>query len=118
MHAIVDLLRMLPDEHLLAVLHEVFTTRQPNPEEQAYNQNCYFLGTASRSRADAPEHAVVWEPWEIQAVAYLDRDTYTATYGPTWGFCQFGVCTACGTTVRSNVKRGICPICGAKVSMT
>lgn len=59
------------------------------------------------------------DPWEIQAVAYRDPALWPAdNLGPDWGFCEFGQCQECGTAVRSNVKEGICPVCGAKVRMT
>lgn len=102
----------LPDEHLLEVLRQVFAERRPNPEEDAYNRNRFFLATASSLLAD---DEVTWEPWEIEAVAYPDPDHYDGGLGPDYGFCQFGECLTCGTATRSNVKNAICPICGTSV---
>ncbi len=120
--AVVELLTTLPDEDLLAVLQAVFKVKRPNPEEDAYNQNCYFLGSASRLLASEEGEPERWEPWEIEAVAYIDRAAYPNILlddnGPDYGFCQGGTCQSCGMTVRSNVKHGICPICGNKVYMT
>ncbi len=106
----------VPMEELLAVLQEVFEARTPNPEEAAYNRNRFFLGTASSVLGS--EERQDWGPWEIHAVAYIDRDEHPEGLGPDWGFCEFGTCESCGTHVRSNVKRGICPVCGDRVSMT
>jgi len=107
-------LTALPDEHLLDVLRRVFAQRRPNPEEDSYNHNRFFLGEAKQMLDD---DGVTWRPWEIGAIAYPDRDTCDGL-GPDWGFCQFGACQSCGTSVRSNVKVGVCPVCERSVGMT
>jgi rubrerythrin len=119
---VVALLRTIPDEDLLAILQAVFEVKRPNPEEDAYNQNCYFLGTASRLLASLEGESEHWKPWKIEAVAYIDHEAYPNTSsgnnGPYYGFCEGGACQNCGMAMRSNVKHGICPICGNKVYMT
>ena len=120
---IADLLLALPQEDLPAILRQVFIVRTPNPEEAAYNENRYFLGTASRL---LDEDGTTWGAWELQAVAYNDdayyhdsTDISPSTWrGPDWGFCQFGTCQRCNATVRSHRKNGVCPICGEQLSMT
>ncbi len=110
-------LEHMPDEELLAILEQVFAKRQPNPESRAYNRNVFYLGTAAsylESEVNEPER---WSDWEHVAVAYLDRDEYPQGKGPDYGFCQFATCS-CGTKLRSNVKKAICPICGAKNNLT
>lgn len=109
-------LAALPDEQLLTVLQEVFKTKRPNPEEDEYSRNRFFLGTADSLLDDATPPA--WGPWSIMAVAYPDRDVLAEGFGPDWGFCQSGTCGECGTNVRSNEKRGVCPICFNNVYMT
>jgi hypothetical protein len=117
---IIEFLKQAPDEQILDILEEVFKNRRPNPEEDEHIRNKYFLGTASSTLSDAGE----WEPWDIDAVAYPDREAYDlgATLGqgvgPDWGFCQSGTCLSCGISVRSNLKHGICPVCNEKVYMT
>ncbi len=62
---------------------------------------------------------VEWEPWKFEAVAYVDPEHYGEGHlGPDWGFANEGKCESCGSWVRSNVKRGLCSICGSKVYMT
>jgi hypothetical protein len=117
-HRIADALRSLPDEQLLAVLQEVFSFRRPNPEEDRFNQNRYFLGTSSRLLESGEGEPDKWGSWKFEAVAYIDRNHYPAGNGPDYGLCQFGACSTCGIRVRSNVKNGVCPICSTKVSMT
>jgi hypothetical protein len=109
-----DLAR-LPDEALLDVLRRLFAQRRPNPEEDSYCRNRFFLGTASQMLDD---DGVNWGPWQLETVAYPDLTVYGGGLGPDWGFCQSGQCQACGTEVRSNVKQGICPICESDVYMT
>ena len=117
-HRIADALKSLPDEQFLALLEEVFSSRRPNPEEDRFDQNRYFLGTSSRLLESDEGEPDKWGPWKFEAVAYLDRNHYPAGNGPNYGFCQFGACSTCGIRVRSNVKNAVCPICSTKVSMT
>ena len=114
---VVEQLSALTDEELRETLFEVFKVKRPNPEEDAYNRNCYFLGTASIMNDAEPNEKAKWGKPEIEAVAYIDREKYSDGLGPDWGFCQFGHCE-CGVAVRSNYKEGICPICSSKVKMT
>jgi hypothetical protein len=115
---LIERLKSLPDAEFLAVLQEVFHRRQSNAEENDYNRNQYFLGTASSLRESDDGEPERWAPWSIEAVAYIDRDAYPEGVGPDWGFCQFATCQACQMPVRSNVKNGICPVCGSKVYMS
>jgi hypothetical protein len=119
---IIGYLSQCSNLELRELLFAVFQTRRPNPEEDEYNKNCFFLGTASsllESSEGEPEH---WGDWKIEAIAYVDREEpgESAEDGlePDWGFCQFGKCQSCAMAVRSNLKHGICPICGSKVSMS
>lgn len=121
--AAVTFLGSIPDEEMLDLLRQVFARRTPNPEEAAYCRTRYFLGTASsmlddESDPEADPSVQQWGAWEIEAVAYPDPDHYGSAFGPDWGFCEGGTCLTCTTKVRSNVKYGLCPICGAKVFMT
>jgi hypothetical protein len=116
---IVEYLSRCSNPELREILFAIFQTRKPNPEEDKYNRNCFFLGTASRlleNEAGEPEH---WGSWEIEAVAYVDREEYGEdVLDPEWDFCQFGECQSCGIAVRSNLKRGVCPVCSSKVYMS
>jgi hypothetical protein len=117
-HQLTQHLLALSDADLLNVLEQVFQHRRPNPEEDHFNHNCYFLGTASQmltSESDEPE---IWGKWEHEAVAYKNRTAYPDTFEPNEGFCQFGTCQQCSTAVRSYVKKAICPICGTPVYLT
>jgi hypothetical protein len=115
---LIERLKSLPDAEFLAILQEVFRWRQPNAEENGYNRNHYFLGTASSLRESDDGEPERWASWSIEAVAYIDRDVYPEGAGPDWGYCQFGTCQSCQIHVRSNVKNGICPICGSNVYMS
>ncbi|MEW4571149.1 hypothetical protein AB1L88_25035 [Tautonia sp. JC769] len=111
-------LRRLPVEELVAVLRDVFEARCPFPEESAFCRSRFFLGVASsdlESDGGEPER---WGPWRIEAVASPDPSHYGGSLGPGWGLCQSGGCGACGVGARSNVKNGICAVCGAAVFMT
>lgn len=116
---IVAYLSRCSDPELREILFAVFQNRKPNPEEDEYNKNCFFLGTASsllESNQGEPAH---WGTWRIEAVAYVNQEEYGKdVLGPEWGFCQFGSCQSCGMEVRSNLKHGVCPVCGSKVSMS
>lgn len=114
---VVEILRALPDEELLTVLQEVFEGRQPYPLEAAWHRSRFFLGIAGSQRESDEGKPERWAAWEIRAAAYVARDEYPEGNGPDWGFCQHGTCPDCGTEVSSNVKLGICPICGAAVGM-
>lgn len=104
---------------LREILFAVFQTRRPNPEEDKYNKNRFFLGTASslvKMDEGEPGHS---EPWKIEAVAYVDKEEYGKNVlGIDWGLCQFGECQSCGVAVRSNLKYGVCPVCDNKVFMS
>lgn len=109
--AIASSLASLPQEEMLDILRSVFEVQRPNPEEDEFNHNRFFLGTSTQLRSDAGD----WLPWKVEAVAYPEQE---AVIEPAWGFCQFGDCGLCGTLVRSNSKRGTCSVCGAAVYMT
>ena len=115
--SIVEQLSVLSDEELRETLFEVFKVKSPNPEESAYNRNCYFLGTASTMNDAEPSDKPNWGKPEIAAAAYIDREKYPDGLGPDWRGCQFGYCE-CGVAVRSNYKEGVCPIYSSKVKMT
>lgn len=114
-----DYLSSLPDKDLREILFEVFKTKRPNPEEDSFNRNSFFLGTGSIDKAEEGQPQK-WEEARIHAVAYIDREYYPddKSNGPGEGFCQFGTCGNCGVAVRSNYKNGICPLCSSKVYMT
>lgn len=116
---IVGYLSQCSSPELREILFAVFQTRRPNPEEDKYNKNCFFLGTASsllKTDEVELEHS---RSWQIEAVAYVDKEEYGEDVtGRDWGFCNFGECQSCGMAVRSNLKHGVCPICDSKVFMS
>lgn len=114
--AVIQYLQNIPYEQLVAVLQKVFEERRPNPEEDEYHRNKFFLAIASSWLKDYSE--TEWEPWEIQAVAYPNRDVFREGFGPPGGCYQWGTCQTCNIVMRSNEKNGICPICGNEVYMT
>lgn len=114
---LVEHLSRLPIEELVAVLRELFNIRIPNPEETSFNHSRFFLGIASSLLESDDGGSEQWGPWELAAVAYPDPAHYTGL-GPDWGLCQFGGCMVCGVEARSNVKNGLCSVCGASVYMT
>ena len=68
----VKYLSALSDEELREVLFEVFQTKRPNPEEDKFNRNCFFLSTASifnEATSDEPER---WGQPEIKVSAASD----------------------------------------------
>jgi hypothetical protein len=108
----------LSDADFLEVLEAVFAQRRPNLEEDTYNHNRYFLGTASQERTSDSGEPEQWGSWSLEAVAYINRTIYPDGMESDIGFCQFGTCPQCHTAVRSYVKNGYCPICRAAVYMT
>ncbi len=120
---VVSYLLGLSDGDLLDVLQHVFARRTPNPTEAAYMKSVYYLGIASQVRKDelnddADPAVQQWGGWDIEAVAYLDREHYPEGHDDNCGFCEGGTCTVCKTRVCSYAKHGVCPVCGAKVYMT
>ena len=113
----IEYLQTLPVEEFVAVLQQVFQNRQPAPEEATYCRNCFFLGTAWSDLESEKDEPTRWGPWTIESVAYPNQE-FNVGLGPNYGLCQVGTCGACGIEVRSNVKQGLCPICGAEVYMT
>ena len=114
---VVDYLRQLPIEHLVAVLRQVFDARQPVGATKVDRER-FFLGTASSGLVSQEGEPERWGPWHIEAVAYPDPAHYGQQLGPDYGLAQEGSCASCQITVRSNVKNALCPICGAKVHLT
>ncbi len=108
----------LPDERLVAVLRRVFAVKQPAPEEAACCRNRFYVGTAWSDLESDEGEPQRWGPWKLDAVAYVDSREYGDDLGPDYGLCQAGSCQSCGTRVRSNVKHGLCPICGGPAYMT
>jgi len=115
---VVRRLEACSDEELREVFSQVFKARRPYPAEEAYHHNRYFLGVASRQLAGEPQEPERWEPAAVYAVADVDRSAYGDGPGPDVGFSQFGTCDGCGVKVCSNLKQGLCPICGEPVSMS
>ena len=111
-------LARLPVEELVAVLRDVFAARLPFPEEAAFCRSRFYLGTAHSDLLSDPGAAEAWGPWQTDAVAYPNPAEWGDSLGPDYGLCQAGTCMGCGTAVRSNVKGGVCPVCGAAVWMT
>lgn len=111
-------LRELPVEELVAVLREVFDGRSPSPGEAAFCRNRFFLGIASSDLESEEGEPARWGEWKIEAVASPDPAHYGGHPGPDYGLCQSGKCTVCRVAARSNVKNGLCAICGAPVYMT
>lgn len=98
-------LQSLSDEELVAVIQDALARRP------AGNDGHLFLGIASEDG-----------DWQVEALAKPEVEHYAPSrpsevfVGPT-GFGQEGTCT-CGFKVRSNMKHGVCSICGNPVSMT
>jgi hypothetical protein len=115
---LVEQLLRVPVEELVAVLRDVFDARQPWPEEAAYYRNRFFLGIASSELVSDEGEPERWGPWELDAVAYPDPAHYGGSPRPDWGLCQSGTCVGCGAGARSNVKNGVCAICGTAVYVT
>ncbi len=116
---IVEYLSQCSNPELREILFAVFQSRRPNPEEDQYNKNCFFLGTSSSLLQTGKGESEHSGSWKIEAVAYVDREEYGENVtGTDWGFCNFGECQSCGMAVRSNLKHGVCPVCSSKVFMT
>jgi hypothetical protein len=113
----IEYLSGLPDERLVDVLRRVFAVKQPAPEEASYCRNRFYLGTAWSNLESDEGHPQRWGQWELDAVAYVDPAEWGGSLGPGYGLAQAGSCGTCGMRVRSNVKNGLCPICGARVYM-
>jgi len=113
-----EYLRQLPVEELVAVLRDVFETRCPFPEEAAFCRSRFFLGVACSDLESDENENERWGRWRWDAVAYPNIAKWGDSLGPDYGLCQYGNCAGCGLTVRSNVKDGVCPICGVAVYMT
>ncbi|WP_223257383.1 hypothetical protein [Phormidesmis priestleyi] len=116
---IVGYLSRCSDRELRDILFAVFQVRRPNPEEDEYNKNCFFLGTASSLLENGKGEPKHWGAYKIEAIAHVDREECGENVPAIdWGFCQFGECQQCGIAVRSNLKHGVCPLCGSKVYMS
>jgi hypothetical protein len=114
---LVERLLAASDGELREVLRQVFERRMPYPEEAAYHRSRFFLGVVSSELESEPEAPERWGAYQLRAVAYADRDTYGDDPGPD-GWAQRGTCEACGTSVCSNLRQGVCPVCGAAVRMS
>jgi hypothetical protein len=115
---LVEHLRRLPVAEFVAVLRDVFDARLPCPEETAFCRNRFFLGVASSDLESDQGEPKRWGPWELEAVAYPDPAHYGGGLGPDWGLCQSGACVGSGARACSNVKNGVCAVCGAAIDMT
>ena len=116
-------LSSLTDEELVAVLQNIFAGRQKAVPDPSIRSQHYFVGIAYQlDENDEVGQPPQWSNWKISVVAKPDPTDYApdATglfVGADWGFCQEAECS-CGYHVRSNMKRGICQICGRNVWMT
>ncbi len=115
---IAEFLSGLPVERLVSILRTVFDVTHPAPAEAAHCRSRFFLGAAWSHLDSDNGEPDRWGPWELEAVAYVDPAEYGDGLGPDYGLCQEGTCQVCGTRVRSNVKHGLCSICGGPAHMT
>ena len=115
---VIEYLSKLPHEQLADLLRRVFSVIQPAPAESSYCRNRFYLGTAWSDLLSDEGEPERWEPWQLDAVAYMDPAQQPDGLGPDHGLCEEGSCQACGTRVGSNVKHGLCAICGHRVGMT
>jgi hypothetical protein len=74
-----------------------------------------FLARVAWENADPPTGTTAWD---VEAVAWPDRDHYGGRLGMDQGLWEQGSCGACGMLVTSSSKRAFCPVCGATCSLT
>lgn len=106
----------LPPAELVRVMQRVFAASVPFPSEEKHCRSKWFLGIAHSWRASEPGEPLEWEPWQIEAAAYNPPGS---PGGPHDLAQSSGGGPCCGgISHRSNLKRGVCPICGREVGMT
>lgn len=109
-------LQSLPPAELVRVMRQVFATNVPFPSEAAFCRSRWFLGIAHAWRCSQPGAPVEWEPWQIEVAAYNPPDSLGGP-GDLGQSSGGGGCCG-GISHRSNLKRGMCPICGREVGLT
>lgn len=111
---VIEYLEKCTKKDLRYILQQVFKTRSIKTEHE---ERSFFLGEAFKDFLNEPG-----EPkWEFAAVAYVDTDQYaegTRGLEGDYIFFQHGKCDTCGIWVVSDLKGGICPVCGSKVALT
>lgn len=113
----VGYLRSLPPAQLVRVLQQVFAGSVPFTGEGAWCRSRWFLGIAHAYRESDPDEPVRWEPWRIEVAAYHLPDLSPGGPDDLGQSSGGGGCCG-GISHRSNVKLGVCPICGGEVGMT
>lgn len=116
--AVIDFLRECPGGELADVMSQVLPGRPEAEPEPMATEFRLYLGLAFRENVAADsEDEVRWGPWRLSAVGYLDPALYRSDF-PGEPFLQNGQCSFCAADVWSHVKGALCPICGARVSLT
>jgi hypothetical protein len=116
-------LRDLPDEELATVFHLAVADRKLTEYPWLRGQH-YVMALAYQADESDDEATERWGQWQLAMITRPDPDHYSRAIsgelilGEDLGFCQEGTCIECGADCCSNLKHGICPICGAKVFMT
>lgn len=100
--AVVQYLRSLADKELAEVFYEVLRCRTTS--DTAEGKGHFVL-------ADVVQEG---ETWSLEVVALADPAEYAKGWLAGAPVCQSGVCSDCGTKVRSWAKHMICPVCGSK----
>jgi hypothetical protein len=115
-------LSALSDEELVAVFQEAFSGRPKTTAEPWIRSMHYFVGITYQYDESDDGLPPQWSSWKISVIAKPDpaeyqNDSAELFVGADWGFCQEAECS-CGYHVRSNMKCGVCQICGKNVAMT
>ncbi|MFI7261187.1 hypothetical protein ACIBP4_02610 [Micromonospora maritima] len=102
-----DQLAALPVRELVDVLRRVL----PRYTESSYGIRTVLVLAAATQYENEPG-------LDLELVAWPDRDYYNGGLGPDQGLWEDGHCARCDTDVTSNAKRGYCPICGSRCTLT
>ncbi|HEX4613507.1 MAG TPA: hypothetical protein VH092_35320 [Urbifossiella sp.] len=114
----VAFLQGLPPAELVRVMQQVFAATIPFPGEATFCRSKWFLGIAHSFRRPSDMGELEeWEPWQIEVAAYHRPGDHPGGPNDLGQSSGGGECCG-GISHRSNIKSGVCAICGRDVGMT
>lgn len=115
----IDYMRGLSDLDLLDLLADALPGKEPFLKQSGMktSERRFVVALSEMYSNLESEGELESDPCHLTTFAKLDPEAYPHGMGNEL-LSQSGTCVQCGLEVLSNVKRGICPFCGAKVGMT
>ena len=111
LQSVTEYLRGIPLTEFVPAIQTILAAHPTGTSEPGSTADHFFLGIARQKLEGSPGYTV-------EAVGSANPVHYGDTLGPDWGLAQSATCRACTTTVRSNVKHALCPICGREIYLT